>query len=179
MVTHCAVESPAHTLPKLFVFGFDGQRSVRDIQFEAMQLSGGELLPLDVITRLVERLDDLEGAAATVGDPQRVAVLAQTTLAQNEWSAVLDQARERFPEGRKYGFTPSGTRTRSVQLERSERALACCMVADRAATSMSYPCLVSPAVVTSGFEPGHKGLFSNLKLGNNLATLSTENRTKR
>jgi AmmeMemoRadiSam system protein B len=35
----------------------DGQRTVRDIQFEAMRLSGGELLPLDVITRLVERLD--------------------------------------------------------------------------------------------------------------------------
>jgi AmmeMemoRadiSam system protein B len=37
---------------------FDGQHTLRDIQFEAMRLSGGELLPLDVITRLVERLDE-------------------------------------------------------------------------------------------------------------------------
>ncbi len=47
--------------------------------------------------RLVERLDDLAGAAAGVGDPERVAVLAQTTLAQNEWSAVLEQTRQQFP----------------------------------------------------------------------------------
>src|SRR6266550_9444228 len=36
--------------------------------------------------RLVERLEDLDRAAADVADPERVAVLAQTTLAQNEWS---------------------------------------------------------------------------------------------
>jgi len=47
--------------------------------------------------RLVEHLDDLVGAAASVSDPERVAVLAQTTLAQNEWSAVLEETREQFP----------------------------------------------------------------------------------
>jgi 4-hydroxy-3-methylbut-2-enyl diphosphate reductase len=48
--------------------------------------------------RLVERDADLDAAARTVGDPERVAVLAQTTLAQNEWAGVVEQARERFPE---------------------------------------------------------------------------------
>ena len=47
--------------------------------------------------RLVERAGDLEAAAAEVGDPDRVAVLAQTTLAQNEWAGIVDEARERFP----------------------------------------------------------------------------------
>jgi 4-hydroxy-3-methylbut-2-en-1-yl diphosphate reductase len=47
--------------------------------------------------RLVERVDDLADAAAGVADPERVAVLAQTTLAQNEWSDILDGARDRFP----------------------------------------------------------------------------------
>ncbi len=47
--------------------------------------------------RLVEHLDDVEQAAAGIGDPERVAVLAQTTLAQNEWSGILDEARARFP----------------------------------------------------------------------------------
>src|SRR3954463_2118740 len=35
--------------------------------------------------RLVERDADLDAVAAGVADPKRVAVLAQTTLAQNEW----------------------------------------------------------------------------------------------
>ena len=48
--------------------------------------------------RLVERDADLDAAAATVGDPARVAVLAQTTLAQNEWAGVVARTRERFPE---------------------------------------------------------------------------------
>jgi 4-hydroxy-3-methylbut-2-enyl diphosphate reductase len=47
--------------------------------------------------RLVERVDDLGAVAAAVADPERVAVLAQTTLAQNEWSDILDVAREQFP----------------------------------------------------------------------------------
>jgi 4-hydroxy-3-methylbut-2-enyl diphosphate reductase len=47
--------------------------------------------------RLVEHVDDLDTAAASVADPERVAVLAQTTLAQNEWSGILEQAREQFP----------------------------------------------------------------------------------
>jgi 4-hydroxy-3-methylbut-2-enyl diphosphate reductase len=48
--------------------------------------------------RLVERDADLDAAAATVDDPERVAVLAQTTLAQNEWAGVVERARERFPD---------------------------------------------------------------------------------
>jgi 4-hydroxy-3-methylbut-2-enyl diphosphate reductase len=48
--------------------------------------------------QLVERDADLEAAAATVTDPTRVAVLAQTTLAQNEWAGVVERTRERFPE---------------------------------------------------------------------------------
>jgi len=48
--------------------------------------------------RLVERDADLDAAAASVGDPARVAVLAQTTLAQNEWAGVVERTRERFPE---------------------------------------------------------------------------------
>jgi 4-hydroxy-3-methylbut-2-enyl diphosphate reductase len=48
--------------------------------------------------RLVEHDVDLETAAARVSDPTRVAVLAQTTLAQNEWAGVVERARERFPD---------------------------------------------------------------------------------
>jgi len=48
--------------------------------------------------RLVERDADLEAAAAGVTDPTRVAVLAQTTLAQNEWAGVVERTRQRFPE---------------------------------------------------------------------------------
>ncbi|MDP9334962.1 MAG: 4-hydroxy-3-methylbut-2-enyl diphosphate reductase [Actinomycetota bacterium] len=48
--------------------------------------------------RLVERDADLDAAAASVSDPARVAILAQTTLAQNEWAGVVERTRERFPE---------------------------------------------------------------------------------
>ncbi len=48
--------------------------------------------------QLVERDSDLEAAAAKVADPTRVAVLAQTTLAQNEWAGVVERTRERFPD---------------------------------------------------------------------------------
>src|SRR5690348_15542325 len=48
--------------------------------------------------RLVEHVDDLGRAAANVRDPEHVAVLAQTTLAQNEWSDIVDQARTQFPD---------------------------------------------------------------------------------
>jgi 4-hydroxy-3-methylbut-2-enyl diphosphate reductase len=47
--------------------------------------------------RLVEHAGDLDAAANTVADPDRVAVLAQTTLAQNEWAGIVDDARRRFP----------------------------------------------------------------------------------
>jgi AmmeMemoRadiSam system protein B len=58
---------------------FDGQRSLRDIQAEAMRQAGGEVLPLELFASLVQRLEDalfLEGprfrAAAhqTVREPR-------------------------------------------------------------------------------------------------------------
>ncbi len=48
--------------------------------------------------QLVEGDADLDAAAANVVDPTRVAVLAQTTLAQNEWAGVVQRTRERFPD---------------------------------------------------------------------------------
>jgi 4-hydroxy-3-methylbut-2-enyl diphosphate reductase len=47
--------------------------------------------------RLVEHVEDLDRVAATVRDAEHVAVLAQTTLAQNEWAGILDRARAEFP----------------------------------------------------------------------------------
>jgi 4-hydroxy-3-methylbut-2-en-1-yl diphosphate reductase len=47
--------------------------------------------------RLVEHDTDLGAAIATVEDPERVALLAQTTLALHDWAGIMDQARERFP----------------------------------------------------------------------------------
>ena len=46
---------------------------------------------------LVEGPDDLERVFSDVGDQDKVAVLAQTTLAHHEWSEVLDRTREHFP----------------------------------------------------------------------------------
>ena len=47
--------------------------------------------------RLVEHDTDLGAAIDTVDDPERVALLAQTTLALHDWEGIMDQARERFP----------------------------------------------------------------------------------
>jgi 4-hydroxy-3-methylbut-2-en-1-yl diphosphate reductase len=47
--------------------------------------------------RLVEHDTDLGAAIATVEDPERVALLAQTTLALHDWEGIMDQARDRFP----------------------------------------------------------------------------------
>jgi 4-hydroxy-3-methylbut-2-enyl diphosphate reductase len=47
---------------------------------------------------LVERADQLDATLAQVADPERVAMLAQTTLAHNEWTDLLAQTRERYPE---------------------------------------------------------------------------------
>jgi 4-hydroxy-3-methylbut-2-en-1-yl diphosphate reductase len=47
---------------------------------------------------LLEREEELDELLSTVTDPERVAMLAQTTLAHNEWTDLLDQTRERFPE---------------------------------------------------------------------------------
>jgi 4-hydroxy-3-methylbut-2-enyl diphosphate reductase len=47
--------------------------------------------------RLVEHDADLDHAVATVSDPDKVALLAQTTLALHDWEGVMERARERFP----------------------------------------------------------------------------------
>jgi 4-hydroxy-3-methylbut-2-enyl diphosphate reductase len=47
--------------------------------------------------RLVEHIADVERVAEQIDDTEHVAVLAQTTLAQNEWAGILDEARARFP----------------------------------------------------------------------------------
>src|SRR5262249_49230331 len=36
---------------------FDGRRTLREIQFETMQIAGGQLLPIDSFARLAERMD--------------------------------------------------------------------------------------------------------------------------
>jgi 4-hydroxy-3-methylbut-2-enyl diphosphate reductase len=48
--------------------------------------------------QLVETEADLERAFAAVGEDGQVAMLAQTTLAHNEWSELQDRTRARFPE---------------------------------------------------------------------------------
>ena len=48
--------------------------------------------------RLVEHDHDLDTALATVDDPTKVALLAQTTLALHDWEGVASEARGRFPE---------------------------------------------------------------------------------
>jgi len=46
---------------------------------------------------LVEHDHDLDDAARAVADPEKVAMLAQTTLAHHDWDGLLETARERFP----------------------------------------------------------------------------------
>lgn len=48
--------------------------------------------------RLVEHEEDLERVVAGVDDPERVALLAQTTLSLNDWQGIMDSARDRFPD---------------------------------------------------------------------------------
>ncbi len=48
--------------------------------------------------RLVEGAASLEAAMAEVDDPDRVAMLAQTTLSHGEWGGLLERSREQFPE---------------------------------------------------------------------------------
>ena len=47
--------------------------------------------------RLVEDDTDLDRALATVDDPEKVALLAQTTLALHDWEGLATDARDRFP----------------------------------------------------------------------------------
>ena len=48
--------------------------------------------------RLVEREEDLGAVLPTVDDPDRVALLAQTTLALHDWQGIMQEARAEFPE---------------------------------------------------------------------------------
>ncbi len=48
--------------------------------------------------QLVEDEADLPSAFAAVEDPERVALLAQTTLSLSDWEGVLERSREEFPE---------------------------------------------------------------------------------
>jgi 4-hydroxy-3-methylbut-2-enyl diphosphate reductase len=48
--------------------------------------------------RLVEHESDLERVLPTVDDPEKVALLAQTTLSMDDWNGVQTRAREHFPE---------------------------------------------------------------------------------
>ena len=47
--------------------------------------------------KLVDGEGGLDAAATQVADPEKVALLAQTTLALHDWQGVMDDARERFP----------------------------------------------------------------------------------
>jgi 4-hydroxy-3-methylbut-2-en-1-yl diphosphate reductase len=47
--------------------------------------------------RLLEGQGQLDDVLAQVDDPEKVAMLAQTTLAHNEWTELLDQTRAKFP----------------------------------------------------------------------------------
>ena len=48
--------------------------------------------------RLVQRDSDVAAAAADIAEGTPVALLAQTTLAHEEWSGLVDAARARFPD---------------------------------------------------------------------------------
>jgi 4-hydroxy-3-methylbut-2-enyl diphosphate reductase len=48
--------------------------------------------------RLVRSEDDVEVAAAEITAGIPVALLAQTTLSHDEWSDIMNRARERFPD---------------------------------------------------------------------------------
>ncbi len=47
--------------------------------------------------RLLEHDEDLDRVTATVEDPEKVALLAQTTLALHDWEGLMERARDRFP----------------------------------------------------------------------------------
>ncbi len=48
--------------------------------------------------RLVEHEEDVASVVATVADPSKVALLAQTTLSMHDWQGIADRARTEFPE---------------------------------------------------------------------------------
>jgi 4-hydroxy-3-methylbut-2-enyl diphosphate reductase len=47
---------------------------------------------------LVQSDDDVDRAAGSVPEGAPVALLAQTTLSHDEWSSILERAKERFPD---------------------------------------------------------------------------------
>ncbi len=47
---------------------------------------------------LVQSDDDVDRAAGSVPEGAQVALLAQTTLSHDEWSSILERAKERFPD---------------------------------------------------------------------------------
>jgi 4-hydroxy-3-methylbut-2-enyl diphosphate reductase len=48
--------------------------------------------------RLVEHEEDVDAAISQVDDPEKVALLAQTTLALHDWQGITERARGEFPE---------------------------------------------------------------------------------
>jgi 4-hydroxy-3-methylbut-2-enyl diphosphate reductase len=58
----------------------------------------GTMAVAPAAARLVQEPEDIEAAAAAIEPGTPVALLAQTTLAHEEWSGLVDLARSRFPE---------------------------------------------------------------------------------
>ncbi len=58
----------------------------------------GTMAVAPAAARLVEGPDDIEAAASEIEAGTPVALLAQTTLAHEEWSHLVDLAKERFPD---------------------------------------------------------------------------------
>jgi 4-hydroxy-3-methylbut-2-enyl diphosphate reductase len=48
--------------------------------------------------RLVEQDDDLDAVLPSVDDPEKVALLAQTTLSMDDWNGIMTRARAHFPD---------------------------------------------------------------------------------
>jgi 4-hydroxy-3-methylbut-2-en-1-yl diphosphate reductase len=60
--------------------------------------SAGTMAVAPESIRLIEHADDLEKALPTVADPDKVALLAQTTLSLRDWEGIMEDARGTFPE---------------------------------------------------------------------------------
>lgn len=58
----------------------------------------GTLAEAPEAIRLIEHPEDIESIVSSIPDPSKVALLAQTTLAMGDWTGVMDEARNRFPE---------------------------------------------------------------------------------
>jgi 4-hydroxy-3-methylbut-2-en-1-yl diphosphate reductase len=60
--------------------------------------SAGTIAEAPESIRLIEHAEDLEQAMPTVTDPEKVALLAQTTLSLRDWEGIMDDARSAFPD---------------------------------------------------------------------------------